>query len=195
MRAFFESIKFTPNSRFNALQGKSRMIFYCPDGSWYVDIFIDDFRMCHSIKFSPERLQKDPLTIPLADLFLTKLQIIEINEKDVKDIAAMMLEHPLGTTDVETVNVDRIVEICSQDWGFYTSIRKNMDRIPGILAKFDLLSEQIDHILSRLNELAQMMDKAPKSIAWKLRAKIGEKVRWYEQPEDATRDAISMKLE
>lgn len=65
----------------------------------------------------------------------------------------------------------------------------------GVLANFDLLSEQIDQILSRLNELAQKMDEAPKSIAWKLRAIVGEKVRWYEQPEDTTRDAISMKLE
>lgn len=195
MRAFFESIHFIPNTRFNALQGKSRMIFNSPDDSWYVDIFIDEFRMCHIIKFAEDRLEKDPVTIPLAELFLTKLQIVQINQKDVKDIAAMLLEHPIGSTDQETVNADRILQVSSQDWGFYTSVRKNMDRIPGFIEAFDLSAEQRDLVLGRLGELAERMDRAPKSTAWKLRAKVGERVRWYEEPEDATRDAISMKLE
>lgn len=195
IRAFFETIHFTPNTRFNALQGKSRMIFNSPDDSWYVDIFIDEFRMCHIIKFTEDRLQKDPVTIPLAELFLTKLQIVQINAKDVQDIAAMLLEHPVGTIDQETVNAERIAQVCSQDWGFYTSVRKNMDRIPELIAGFNLTGEQRDLVLGRLSDLAARMDCAPKSAAWKLRSKIGERMRWYEEPEDATRDAISLKLE
>ncbi len=195
MRAFFESIHFTPNARFNALQGKRRMIFNSPDLTWYIDIFIDDFRMCHNLSFTRERLQTDPFTIPLAELFLTKMQIIEINEKDVKDIAALLLEHPVGLVDSETVNIDRVNEVCSQDWGFYTTVRKNIDRIPKLLENFSLPDEDKVLILKRSHEIAQKMDRAPKSAWWKIRSVIGERVRWYEEPEDAARDAIAMKLE
>ncbi len=195
MRAFFESIRFTPNARFNALQGKRRMIFNSPDQTWYIDIFIDDFRMCHNLSFTRERLQTDSVTIPLAELFLTKMQIIEINEKDLKDLAALLLEHPVGLADDETVNIGRVNEICSQDWGFYTTVRKNIDRIPKLLANINLPDDQKDLILRRTDEIAQKMDMAPKSTSWKIRSVIGERVRWYEEPEDAAREAIAMKLE
>jgi hypothetical protein len=195
LRAFFESIQFKPNARFNALQGSRRMIFYSRDESWCLDIFVNEFRMCHNIKFSQERLEKDLITIPLAELFLTKMQIIEANEKDVKDISALLIEHPVGPTDLEVVNIDRINEVCSQDWGFYTTVRKNIDRIPGFMMHLDITEEQRTLVLSRLDEIARQMDEAPKTVAWKLRASIGERKRWYEEPEDATRKAISLKLE
>jgi hypothetical protein len=195
MRAFFSSIDFTPNSRFNALRGKRRMIFYSPDQSWYIDIFVDEFRMCHNLKFPQKRLELEPKTVPLAELFLTKLQIIEVNEKDVKDIAAMLLEHPWGEDDRETINIKRILDVCSRDWGFYNTVRKNIDRIPKFVENFALPADQNELILSRLSGIADEMDHAPKSIDWKMRAVVGEKVRWYEEPEDATRDAISLKLE
>ncbi len=193
MKEFFELIDFHPNSRFNALQGQTRMIFDCPDCSWYVDIFINEFRMCHRIKFPQERLRKDPVTIPLADLFLTKLQIVTINAKDVKDVAAMMLEHPLGNTDDETINVERINEITSADWGFYTTVRMNMDKIPAFLITLGLPEKQQSVVNGRIRELAEAMDAAPKTRKWKMRAMIGKSMQWYEEPEDATRGELKLE--
>ncbi|MCL4560099.1 MAG: hypothetical protein M1281_05745 [Chloroflexi bacterium] len=193
MRGFFESIDFSPNARFNALQGQTRMIFNCPDDSWYVDVFINEFRMCHKLKFARERLAQDPVTIPLAELFLTKLQIVKINPKDVKDVAALLLEHPLGDSDDETVNVRRINEITGDDWGFYTTVRMNMDKIPQFLAALDLPERETAVINARLAELAKAMDEAPKSMRWKMRAVVGKSVQWYEEPEDAARGELKLE--
>ncbi len=194
LRAFFESIHFSPNARFNALQGHSRMIFNAPGDAWHIDIFIDAFKMCHNIRFDRQRLLNETQTIPLAELFLTKLQIVQINEKDVKDIAAILLEHPVGDQDREMVNAAWIAEVCRADWGFYTSVIKNIERIPLMLKRFDLAELEDQLVQDRLAEIKRRMETAPKTMGWKMRAAVGEKVRWYEEPEDAARDAIT-KLE
>lgn len=193
MRKFFNSINFSANSRFNALQGKTRMIFNNPDNTWYIDVFINEFRMCHNIQFNNDRLLKDPVSIPLAELLLTKLQIIEINLKDVKDIAAILIEHPLGDNDIEAVNVKRIIEITSNDWGFATTARNNIDKIPLLLNTLDLPEEKSQMIKDKLGELAKSIDKAPKSTNWKLRAILGKSKKWYEEPEDAARDELKLE--
>ncbi len=169
------------------------MIFNCPDDSWYVDIFINEFRMCHKLKFGHERLMKDPVTIPLAELFLTKLQIVKINAKDVKDVAALLLEHPLGDIDDETINVKRINEITGDDWGFYTTVRMNMDKIPQFLVTLELPEKETAIVNARLAELAKAMDEAPKSMHWKMRAVVGKSMQWYEEPEDAARGELKLE--
>jgi hypothetical protein len=193
MREFFESIQFSANSRFNALQGKTRMLFNCPDNSWYIDIFINEFRMCHNLKFDKSRLMQDPMTIPLAELFLTKLQIIEINAKDVKDVAAILIEHPLGDHDHEMININRIIDITSTDWGFFTTVRANIDKIPAFLEILKLPAKESALVESRLKELAEAMDNAPKSIGWKMRSVIGKAKKWYEEPEDAAREELKLE--
>ena len=193
MRKFFESIDFSANSRFNALQGKTRMIYNNPDNTWHIDIFINEFRMCHNLQFNKERLLKDPLTIPLAELLLTKLQIVEINQKDVKDISAILIEHPLGDTDLEMINVKRITEITCSDWGFHTTARNNIDKIPTLLDLLDLPEEHKLTIKQKLSELAKRLDAAPKSTGWKLRALVGRSRIWYEEPEDAARDELKLE--
>lgn len=193
MREFFEAIHYGANARFNALQGKTRMLFNSPDDAWHIDIFINEFRMCHNLKFNHQRLMQDPVTIPLAELFLTKLQIVEINAKDVKDIAAIMLEHPLGDIDHETLNVKRINEITSSDWGFFTTARINIDKIPALLDTLQLPEKESALVKSRLVDLAKAMDAAPKSTGWKMRAILGKSKQWYEEPEDAARDELKLE--
>ncbi len=190
MRIFFESIGFTPNARFNALQGKTRMLFNSPDNSWHIDIFINRFRMCHTIEFPRARLLTDPLTIPLAELLLTKLQIVQINPKDIKDIAALLLEHQLGLGDNETINMERILEITSQDWGLFTTVSMNLEKIPGLMPGMEIAESDRLAIQAKLLAMGDSMQKAPKSLTWKLRAVMGKAVPWYEEPEDAEREAI-----
>jgi hypothetical protein len=190
MRVFFESIGFTPNTRFNALQGKTRMLFNSPDDSWHIDIFINRFRMCHTIEFPRSRLLADPITIPLAELLLTKLQIVQINPKDIKDIAALLLEHQPGLGDNETINVKRILEMTSQDWGLFTTVSTNLKKIPSMMAELEIAEIDCQVIQAKLQALDESMQKAPKSLAWKLRAVVGKAAPWYEEPEDAARDAI-----
>ncbi len=193
MRKFFDSINFSPNARFNSLQGKTRMIFNNPDNTWHIDIFVNEFRMCHNLQFNKDRLLQDPVTIPLAELLLTKLQIVEINLKDVKDIVAILLEHPLGDNDIETINVKKIIDITSNDWGFFTTSRINIGKIPAFMNTLNLPEDKIQTIMERLEELAKSIDEAPKSTNWKLRAIFGKSKKWYEEPEDAARDELKLE--
>lgn len=193
MREFFASIHYGANFRFNALQGKNRMLFNSPDETWHIDIFINEFRMCHNIKFNRNRLMQDPITIPLAELFLTKLQIVEINAKDVKDVAAILLEHPLGDHDNESLNFKRIVDILSNDWGFFTTVRMNIEKIPAFLTTLELPEEERILVEKRLTDLTKIMDEAPKSTGWKMRAMIGKSKKWYEEPEDAAREQLKLE--
>lgn len=193
MRLFFESIGFSANSRFNALQGASRMIFDSNESDWHIDIFINKFHMCHDIKFSHERLSQDPLTIPLAELLLTKLQVVAINPKDVKDIAALLIEHPLGDGDRETINLPRLLEVTAQDWGFYTTATMNLEKIPEFLQTLQVPQTETGQVNEKIKELKARMEAAPKSAAWKARALIGKSMRWYEEPEDAARGELKLE--
>jgi hypothetical protein len=193
LRSFFESIGFKANSRFNALQGQRRMIFDSLDDSWHIDIFINEFRMCHKIKFPRLRLLEDPVTIPLAELMLTKLQIVEINAKDVKDISALLIEHPLGDEDQEMINVQHILEVTCGDWGFYTTVHDNLEKTKNLLQTVGLTGKDLEIVQSRLDELAKQMEAAPKTLAWKTRAIIGKSMQWYEEPEDAARGELKLE--
>jgi hypothetical protein len=193
MRAFFESIGFSANARFNALQGATRMIFDCKEIDWHIDVFINKFHMCHDIKFSHERLEQDPVTIPLAELLLTKFQIVSINPKDIKDVATLLIEHPLGDTDRETINVPRILEVTSHDWGFYTTVQMNLEKIPHFLETLMLPEAKTKTVTGKLEELSKRMEAAPKTAAWKMRALVGKAMPWYEEPEDAARGELKLE--
>ncbi len=193
MRSFFESVGFASNARFNALQGAKRMIFDSREADWHIDIFINEFHMCHDIRFNHARLEQDPLTIPLAELLLTKLQIVSINPKDVKDIAALMIEHPLGEIDVETINMRRILEITCQDWGFYTTVTANLEKIPRLLEVLEVPEPESKLVNDRLADLGKRMAAAPKTTAWKLRSLVGKSRPWYEEPEDAAREELKLE--
>jgi hypothetical protein len=193
MRVFFESIGFSANARFNALQGATRMIFDCKESDWHIDIFINKFHMCHDIKFSHKRLEQDPITIPLAELVLTKFQVVSINPKDVKDLAALLIEHPLGDTDQETINVSRILEVTSQDWGFYTTVQMNIKKIPHFLEVIKLPKVNSKTVIEKLDQLSKQMEASPKTAAWKMRSVVGKAMPWYEEPEDAARGELKLE--
>ncbi len=193
MRVFFESIGFSANARFNLLQGSTRMIFNSLESDWHIDIFINNFHMCHDIKFNHERLTQDPVTIPLAELLLTKLQILSINPKDVKDIAALLLEHPLGDHDQETINLPRILEVTSRDWGFYTTVQMNLERIPELLATQNIPEAEARIIVGKMEKMKDQIEAATKTTSWKLRALFGKSISWYEEPEDAAREELKLE--
>lgn len=154
--------------------------------SMKIDIFLEIFRESHVIELR-DRLEKFSPTIPPSDLLMTKLQIWEINEKDLKDIVAMMYKFELGDKDdASTIDLGRIIELTSDDWGgLYKTTTVNIERTLNYLNTIDLPSKAKDRVASNLIRIREAMDKAPKSMKWKMRAAIGERVRWYETPEEA----------
>jgi hypothetical protein len=190
---FFREIGLGENRRFNSLNGKKRMIFYYgdEDTGTKMDIFVGNFEMCHNIDFN-SRLINDIYTVPLAELFLTKLQIVQINQKDITDTLGMMLAHEVGENDDDKINCIQIGKLCGCDWGLYHTIEKNIGRILYKLDEYELTSENKNDITNKMNAILKYMSNAQKSLKWVLRSKIGEAVKWYEEPEDAERKAFAI---
>lgn len=166
------------------LIASDRCVFHNPQKKYNVDVFFDKLDMCHQIDFR-KRLEVDYPTISLSDLLLEKLQIVKINEKDIKDVIALLREHDLGKTDKETINVDYICKILANDWGFYYTVTENLKKIVSFLEFYNILTYQDKlNIKSKVDGLLQAIDKYPKSLAWKLRAKIGPSKKWYKEVEE-----------
>ena len=185
---FLPAMGYTPNKTFNTLSGDRRQLWYDETHERQIDIFIGDFTMCHTLPLA-DRLHIEPLTIPLAELFLSKAQIVELNRKDVLDLLTLILDHEAGPGDEETINADYIASLCAQDWGLYTTVSMSIQKLQDFLAEgnVELDETQIQTIKERLATIQETMDAAPKTFAWKMRAKVGKRVRWYEEVEEVQR--------
>jgi hypothetical protein len=177
----FRSEGYEPHVAFNALHGKERLLFFDVDHGRQVDIFVGAFAMSHKIPLDA-RLEVDPVSIPLAELLLTKLQIAQLNEKDIRDALALLEGHPVGDADGETVNAGRIAALCGADWGLWRTITGNLDTCCAMAPGYDVPNRA--EVEARLRQLLHRIEAEPKTRSWKLRAKIGERKRWYELPEE-----------
>ena len=179
----FVELGLAPMKMFNALHGDKRMLFTDAELERQVDVFVETFEMCHKFDFR-ERMLLDDVTLPLADLLLTKLQIIEINEKDYKDITSLFMDHPLSEKDEkESINAAYIASLCSKDWGVWRTITRNLDWTRTFLKGIDIEPERKDLVMSRISSLLVRINKEPKIIGWKMRSKVGDRVIWYDEPE------------
>jgi len=185
---FLPAMGYTPNKTFNTLSGDRRQLWYDETHGRQIDIFIGDFTMCHTLPLS-DRLHIEPLTIPLAELFLSKAQIVELNRKDVLDLLTLILDHEAGPGDEETINTDYIASLCAKDWGLYTTVLMSVQKLQDFLAEgnVELDEARIQTIKERLATIQETMDAAPKTFAWKTRNRVGKRVRWYEEVEEVQR--------
>ena len=177
---------YEPDKTFNLLNGDHRLLFYDAGSNRQVDIFLGQFRMCHALPVL-ERMTLESTTLPLAELILTKLQIVQMNKKDVQDICALLLDHPLGDSDDETINLARITELVADDWGLWRTVTLSLDKVWDTSRTFDMEQGAKQTIRGRADELRQALGAAPKSLRWKLRARVGERVPWYDLPEEVKR--------
>jgi hypothetical protein len=179
---FFVEMGYQPRTRFNAMMGRKRLIFNDLTDERRVDIFLDVFEMCHKFNFS-DRLGLEPPTLPLADLLATKLQIVQANDKDFRDLTALFLDHDVASTDGETINGAYLAKICGNDWGIYKTFTMNLSKLENSVDIYGLSPSETDEVKARISKLADMIEREPKSFAWKMRARVGEKKSWYELPE------------
>jgi hypothetical protein len=187
VRELLEEDGYEPERVFNATHGARRLLYHASDRSYHVDVFLDTLAMSHNLDLTG-RLTVEELTLPAAELLLTKLQVAELNEKDAKDTGMLLLEH--GLTDADgpgRLNAARVAELCAADWGLFTTVSDNLARTRELLSRLLEEHEQREAIAGRIGELERRLDAAPKTRAWKLRAKIGRRKRWYEVPEEVTR--------
>ncbi len=162
----------------------SRAIFDNPTNHLHVDVFYEKLDFCHVIKWQG-RLEVDSPTIPLAELLLEKMQIVKINEKDVIDTIMLLLEHPLGDSDKETINVGLIARLCAADWGLWRTVTMNLDKVgklgPGYA---QLTAAQKNQVVKQVDTALSRIEAEPKPMAWRMRARVGDRVQWYKDVEE-----------
>jgi hypothetical protein len=179
----FREAGYEPQVAFNALNSKERLLFEDPANDRQVDVFVGSFSMSHTIPLEG-RVQVDPATVPCAELLLMKLQVHELNQKDVGDALAILHACPVGDTDGDCVNGARIAELCAADWGLWRTITANLDTCIAHVDGYDLAPADRDELRGRLRALRERIDAREKSRGWRLRARVGERKRWYETPEE-----------
>ena len=190
--AFLEASGYVADRMFNALHGAQRLVFGEPDGRWSIDVIFDELRMSHRIDLRG-RLAGPRGTLDLADLILTKLQVWEINEKDLGDLVCLLADHPLaapasngGAADPDAIDTARLCLLVGADWGLCHTVERNLRQVAELWARKPAPGARHD-VAGQVAELLAQIDAAPKSLAWRTRARVGERVRWYETPEEIRR--------
>lgn len=185
--AFF-SLGWSENQNVLRLFGDKRRIFYHPDEAIHSDVFIDKLRFCHEIDFRG-RLEIEEATISMVDLLLEKVQIVEINRKDLVDMMMLLRQHQISTDGEDEHEIDGayLASLCASDWGLWRTTTMNLEKAKRLAAGY-LETEDSAIVHERLEALVRLIDRAPKSVRWKLRAKVGDRVKWYREVEEVARD-------
>jgi hypothetical protein len=180
----FASQGYREDKEFNALHGARRLLFYDDAQQRQVDVFVGAFEMCHTIPLIPRGLT-EPLTLPLAELLMMKLQIVEINQKDELDAMALLAYHPIGDGDGDMVNGRHIADLCSDDWGLWRTTTQNLQRVHTAVRRIG--NEELeDTVKGRAGELQARLATVQKSRRWRLRNRIGDRLRWYQEPDEVS---------
>jgi hypothetical protein len=186
LRSALEEEGFSPERVFNATHGARRLLYHAPAG-WQVDIFLDTFEMSHTLDLGT-RLEVEPETLAAAELLLTKLQIAEVNAKDLSDVAMLLWDHEPGDADGPgRLNLTPVAARCAADWGLHTTVTDNLGACADRLGDLVAGAGDRERIASRITAVTGALAAAPKSLSWQLRAKVGRRVRWYQVPEEVTR--------
>ncbi|HUZ87634.1 MAG TPA: hypothetical protein VNF26_11870 [Candidatus Baltobacterales bacterium] len=178
--AFFPALGYEANERFNLMQGDRRLYFYDAVNGRQVDVFIDVMRMSHVIDLRGRLDHVGPCASP-SDLLLSKLQIYEVNRKDLVDLTALLLDHPIAEKNDDAVDATYVAKLAADDWGLYRTLQTNVEKLRATL---DDLEVDRDLVRARLDELWGAVEVQPKPLRWRMRAQLGDRMRWYELPEE-----------
>jgi len=181
VRAFLEQRGYVIDQDILVTTEGKRYFFTHPDGAG-VDVFFDELFFCHPIPLR-DRLDLDYPTITPTDLLLEKMQIVELNPKDIKDTIVLLLEHIVDESGSrESVDSRYIAKLLGQDWGFYYTVTTNLEQVRRRQHEYaDLTDDQTATLLERLGRLERQIEEEPKSAKWKLRARIGPRRKWYQE--------------
>ncbi len=183
--AHLEKVGCEPDRRFNNLNGDRQMYFTAPSGR-PIDVMVDKLTMCHTLDFRPG-FGRLPYTVDAVDLLLSKLQIVELNEKDARDIVQLLSCLPLGDSGAGPfLDTTRFAQVLSGDWGWWRTVTGNLDKLPGLISERPGLAQPglpFDPV-GQAAALRMLADETPKTVKWKVRSGIGDKMRWYELPEE-----------
>lgn len=184
--ALFSEVGYFPEKRFNSLHGRHRRLYFDQGHEHQIDVFISEFVMCHTLPLA-DRLRVDSPTIPLAELFLSKAQIVEMNQKDMLDMFALLTDHEVASGDEETINSDLVASLCGKDWGLWRTVTGTLGKLETGLADTDLDEPTRTALRQKIAAVRAAADRGPRTMKWKARARVGDRAQWYELPEDPRR--------
>ena len=185
VRDVMASLGYVENREVTVVSEGMRMIFDNASTGLHVDVFYDKLDFCHEIWWKNGRLGVDAPTLPLAELLLEKMQIVKINEKDIIDTIMLLLEHQLGETDTETINIKLVAELCSGDWGLWRTTTMNLTKVGQLVADYNQLSAAEKTLVTAQVQIAmQRINDQPKTLAWRLRDRVGDRVKWYKDVDE-----------
>jgi hypothetical protein len=179
VQKLFESLGYQGDRRFNTLNGHQRLLYLDGVNGRQIDVFVDRMKMCHVIELAGRLGHAGPTLTP-ADLLLSKLQVYEVNMKDLVDTTALLLDHPISEAD-DAIDGAYLARLTSDDWGLYRTLQLNTARVRQAVRELEVDAGRVNQ---RLDELWGLLDAQPKSLRWKLRARVGDRVSWYELPEE-----------
>jgi hypothetical protein len=177
-----EALGYAEDREFNTLHGHRRLYFWDEINRRQVDVFVDEANLCHRIDLK-RRIEAVPLTVSLADLTVLKLQVVETNEKDHLDLCAIFADHDLSDDD-SGVNSSYIASLAASNWGLWRTLGMVAERSEQFARELpEFAAGEI--VAERLRRLRVELDTVSKTRGWKLRARLGDRKRWYELPEEA----------
>ena len=176
----FRELGYEANERFNLMNGDRRLYFYDTEHSRQVDVFVDLFKMSHEIDLRGRLGHEHPAVSP-SDLLLSKLQIYEVNQKDLVDVTALLLDHPIRSSDDDAIDPVYVARLACEDWGLCRTLQLNLEKLRHTVAELDVDRELVK---ARIDELWAAIEGQPKPLKWRMRAQVGDRMRWYELPEE-----------
>ena len=180
VRAYLEGLGYVIDQDILVTTEGKRYAFTEPRSGMAVDVFFDELYFCHPIPLS-ERLSLDYPTITPTDLLLEKMQIVELNPKDVKDSLVLLLEHSLDASGKDAIDHTYVARLLGADWGFYYTVTTNLERLRGHLGDGELDAGQAQIVEERIDALERAIEEEPKTGKWRMRARIGPRKRWYQE--------------
>jgi hypothetical protein len=178
------SAGYLADEMFNALRGSRRLLFHDPVNGRHLDVFVGEFSMCHDLPMTA-RLNRDPLTVPVEELLLSKLQIVELTSNDQGDIYSLLFHHDVSDGDANgAINAGFIAGLCASDWGLWRTCQLNIGRLLTGLEDSTLDKGERETVAGRLEVLRDRIEAEPKSRRWRIRNQVGDRVRWYAEPEE-----------
>jgi hypothetical protein len=174
---------YIPDETFNAVHGARRLFFWDRANERQFDVFLDKVEMCHVIDLR-QRLRGPGPALTSADLLLMKLQIVESNEKDLRDIVCLLTDQDFTDGAEAGIDLSYLADLAANDWGLWrtvTMVARRADawamQLPGLASR--------ERVHNQVCRFVKALEDIPKSRAWKLRARVGERKRWYALPEES----------
>jgi hypothetical protein len=179
----FRELGYIPDNAFNSLHGGQRLKYEDHVNNRHVEVFLDKFRMDQTLDFRG-RLDIDPYTISLSDLFITKIQVVKMDEKDFHDLFSLLRDHKIGIDDRQgVVNAGYIAQLCAHDWGLYHTLLKNLDRLPEFYDHYNLDKAERESMDRKLWVIRLMVLEEHKGPIWRARDRLGERLPYHEELE------------